>query len=553
MTLADVSISDSLLPDLTCMVADETVTFPTGLIGGASVTCTGIYEVRQADLDLGDPVTNTATVTATAQGQSPDVRAALITMTASATFTLVPQAPAMTLTKHATAVDGEPVSLGSPVTGLDADQVVTWTITARNSGNVTLTGVTVDDPALTDLACTVDDVAASQPATFGPGMALVCTGTTTISQDDVDLGESLTNMATATSDQLEDQTASATVYVAVAGPLLAVAKTVTHVNGEPALIGDGTVPVTGLVLDDVVTWQVTATNGGNVTLDGVTIIDEMLPDMTCTVEDEASTLPVTVNRGQSIVCTGTTTITQADIDLGEPIVNSATADSDRTGPVTTSATVTLAPQAPELALIKSATSGDGPYEEGDTVAYEFLVTNTGNVSLRDVVIDDPMPDLTWDGSTPDGVVGELAPGESVTLMATYEVTVADAEAGELVNEAVARAAFPGCDVAMTTVHAIQVMEGCIVESAVSTVAVSTTAPPVIPPAPTPTVPAPAPHLIGTPPAEAPGSMDVPVVTTLPATGHAEGMNTSRRISGLLLASMAVGILAVGLRRSEDVR
>lgn len=68
---------------------------------------------------------------------------------------------------------------------------------------------------------------------------------------------------------------------------------------------------------------------------------------------------------------------------------------------------------------------------GDTVTYSFVVTNTGNVTLTDVTVTDPLPGL----SAIDCPATTLAPGESMTCTATYTVTLADAEAGEVQNTA----------------------------------------------------------------------------------------------------------------------
>ena len=64
-------------------------------------------------------------------------------------------------------------------------QVVTYTLTATNTGNVTLNNVTVSDtPALTGFSC----VPAIPVATFAPGASVVCTGTHAITQADLDAG-----------------------------------------------------------------------------------------------------------------------------------------------------------------------------------------------------------------------------------------------------------------------------------------------------------------------------------------------------------------------------
>lgn len=66
------------------------------------------------------------------------------------------------------------------------------------------------------------------------------------------------------------------------------------------------------------------------------------------------------------------------------------------------------------------------------------MTNTGNVTLLDVLVDDPLLGIE------DLSVGPLAPGESARVLAPepYTVTEADAAAGVVRNLAVAEAVLP---------------------------------------------------------------------------------------------------------------
>src|SRR5690606_26150276 len=86
----------------------------------------------------------------------------------------------------------------------------------------------------------------------------------------------------------------------------------------------------------------------------------------------------------------------------------------------------------------------GPVKDGATLTYTFVVTNSGNVGLDQVTIDDPLEGLVWDEAYPNGVIGELPRDTSVTVTATYVVTVEDVSAGEVTNEAVAVAVDPTC-------------------------------------------------------------------------------------------------------------
>ena len=77
---------------------------------------------------------------------------------------------------------------------------------------------------------------------------------------------------------------------------------------------------------------------------------------------------------------------------------------------------------------------------GTVITYSYLVTNTGNVTLSNVVVTDPMPGLSainCGGNS--NVIPSLAPGASVTCTATYTTTETDVEAGSITNTATATA------------------------------------------------------------------------------------------------------------------
>src|SRR5690606_12596600 len=102
------------------------------------------------------------------------------------------------------------------------------------------------------------------------------------------------------------------------------------------------------------------------------------------------------------------TITQTDIDLGF-IENQATAEgyapngdmvtdqSDDNSYLENDPTITEICQNPSIALEKTGEfndeNGDGASDVGETISYAFAVTNTGNVTLYDIMITDPLPGI----------------------------------------------------------------------------------------------------------------------------------------------------------------
>jgi uncharacterized repeat protein (TIGR01451 family) len=182
---------------------------------------------------------------------------------------------------------------------------------------------------------------------------------------------------------------------------------------------------------DLISYTITATNSGMATLTGVDVSDALIDGLDsweCTPE-----IPATLAPGESITCTASYGISEADVEAGS-VPNTACAISAETSePVCDDETVYLS----ELEIVKSA---DVDYfsAAGDQITYTVIATNTGEFTLTDVDISDDLIDGldSW-VCTPTLVVAELASGESVTCTATYEVTEADVEAGSVPNVACA--------------------------------------------------------------------------------------------------------------------
>lgn len=80
-----------------------------------------------------------------------------------------------------------------------------------------------------------------------------------------------------------------------------------------------------------------------------------------------------------------------------------------------------------------------PADVGNTITYSFAVTNTGNVTLSNVVVTDPLPGLS---AISPASVATLAPGDSTTFTATYAVTYEDILAGGVLNRALVEGETP---------------------------------------------------------------------------------------------------------------
>jgi uncharacterized repeat protein (TIGR01451 family) len=184
------------------------------------------------------------------------------------------------------------------------------------------------------------------------------------------------------------------------------------------------------VVGQVVPYDFLVTNIGNVTLTDVTVTDT--PVLTTGPTCPESTLA----PGASETCTGTWTVTQANLTAGHVTDTAIATGTPPVGPpvnsppstVTIPVTQTKAGASPGISLTKSA-SVTTYSAAGTVVTYYYKVTNTGNVLLDPVAVSDPMPGLSAI-SCPDT---SLTPGEVETCTATYTTTSAAVTAGSIKN------------------------------------------------------------------------------------------------------------------------
>ncbi|MCE1178129.1 MAG: DUF11 domain-containing protein, partial [Micrococcales bacterium] len=341
VTLHNVTVTDPMLATLTCTPAQ-----PGTLEVKQQMACTGVHTVTQADVDKGK-VLNTAT----AKGDQPDGTP----VTPSDDDVTVPGNGTPNLALEKTVVAG--------TTFAEAGDVITYTLTATNTGTVTLTNVTISDPKLGTLACTP-----ANGSSLAPGASMVCHGAYAVTQDDVDAGK-VVNTATADSDQTTPKDDDVTVPG----------------NGTPNLALEKTV-VAGTTFaeaGDVITYTLTATNTGTVTLTNVTISDPKLGTLACTPANGSSLAP-----GASMVCHGAYAVTQDDVDAGK-VVNTATADSDQTTPKDDDVTVP-GNGFGAIDLEKSVAASTTFSKAGDKITYTLSVTNTGTVTVSNVAVTDPL-------------------------------------------------------------------------------------------------------------------------------------------------------------------
>ena len=473
VTLNNVTLSDPLLDAPNGTLSGGPIA---SLTVGArdSATFTGRYTLQQADIDAGR-FENTATVSATAplgalvSDISDDpANAADIDPNGDGnpddpTVVTLPQAGAITLEKTGVLNDGGDGQA-------DAGDVIDYAFTLTNTGNVTLSEIAVTDTALGGVIGTVQVLAA------GASDASI-TGRYTLQQADIDAGR-FENTAT----------------VSALAPLGALVSDISDDPANPADIdpnGDGnpddptvvTLPQAGAIAlektgvlndggdgradaGDVIDYAFTLINIGNVTLNNVTLSDPLLDAPNGTLSGGPIT-SLTVGARDSATFTGRYTLQQADIDAGRfentatvsataPLgglvsdisddpANTADIDPNGDGNPDDPTVVTL-PQAGAIALEKTGVlndGGDGRADAGDVIDYAFTLTNTGNVTLYNVMLSDPLLDAP-NGTLSGGPIASLTVGarDSATFTGRYTLQQADIDVGRFANTATVSALDP---------------------------------------------------------------------------------------------------------------
>lgn len=404
LDVTGVAVNDPKVSDLAPASVD--------LAAGESATFTASYTLTQADVDAGG-VVNTATATGT------DEYGDEIVSDPSSVDVDVPAAPALEAVK--TAELGDANGNGAA----DAGETIAYSVAVRNAGNVTLTGVTVDDPIVALTPASVD---------LAPGDDETFTGTYTVTDADVTAG-SVVNTATASGttpggDPIESPPTTTTTDTAQIG--LTIVKSAEFADGN----GNGE-----LDLGETIVYSFVVTNTGNVRIEGITIDDAFVTGIAPASAD--------LDGGQQAVFTSAPyTVTDEDVSTGS-VSNTATASGDPIGgtPITSDPSTVTVPTVDPIAawtLVKQAAladaNGNGVADAGETIAYSFRATNTGTLTLSNVSVSDPR--VT--GIAPASAT--LIPGQFVVFTADpYQVTQADVDAGAVFNEATGSATGPNGD------------------------------------------------------------------------------------------------------------
>ena len=429
VSLTGVTPTDTLPDGSTgTLTGPVTDTGAVGVLDVAEVWTYNIsYPVSQAVIDAGNPLVNTVEVTSNETGA--------LTVSDTATTTIDNQ-PSFTVTKT---VDKASVSI---------PELLGYVIEVENTGNATLTNIVVTDQLSNGTTLTLIGPV-GDAGTIGAldvGENWLYTAVYDVSQADIDAGIDLTNTFTIDTAELDPQADSAVTIISTA-PDLEVTKTVDLASvSAPATLN----------------YVISIENTGNVSLSNVTTVDT-LPDSTIAtlVGPLADTgVAGVIDVGETWEYTTTFLISQSDIDDAQPRDNTVVVTTDETGADLFSAVATTTIiTSPSFTVEK--TVDQAQITEPGTLSYDIVVSNTGNVTLNNISLDDTLPDGTTavvTGPVGDvGVADALDVGEVWTYNATFDVTQSDIDAGAaLVNSVVITTdeAGTGSDSATTVVDQV---------------------------------------------------------------------------------------------------
>ena len=258
-----------------------------------------------------------------------------------------------------------------------------------------------------------------------------------MAQSDIDNGKVVDTATAAGTDTLggtspPSDPSTVTIETVPPSPLVGIAKT-----GAVSPSGDQEAAQAG----DTIQYSYLVTNTGNVTLTSVAVDDPTLGPTTCPTPTAPGLAP-----GSAETCTADAVyiVTQTDVDRGS-VTDTATATGTdargTTAPASNPSTATIdtVVPAPAVSVVKSADASggdDGPLFTGETISYSYLVTNTGDVTLTSVAVDDP---TLGPVTCPPPTVRGLVPNASVTCAANsaYTVTPQDVDRGFVTDTATA--------------------------------------------------------------------------------------------------------------------
>ncbi len=465
---------------------------------GETASYNALYIINQAAVDAGG-LSNQASATASSPGNSNDVTDMSDdgddsdgNTTDDPTVTTITTSSSLEVTKTAAVTDNG----GDGNTG--SGDIINYTITVENKGNVTLSGLTLVDTltdgsggslTLTNGPSFSSTTLGSSPGTLKPNEVATYSGYYIISANAA-LTSSINNsvLATAsspgqsnnvtdTSDDGDDSDGNTTDDVTAVSitPLPAIEATKTAVTTDNN--SNGIVD-----LGDTIVYTITVENKGNTSLSSLTLADTLSDgsggSLTLTsgptfTSASAGSSQGTLTLGETATYTASYTITQVAVDAGgtsntvlatasspgntDDVTDTSDDGDDTDSNTTNDPTVVNITASPGIEATKTATvtdNGDGNTGAGDVIVYTITVQNTGGTSLSNISLNDVLTDgngsslsltagPTFVSNSASSAEGSLAVNEIGTYSATYTISNAVENTPSVNNRVTVTASSPG--------------------------------------------------------------------------------------------------------------
>lgn len=308
-----------------------------------------------------------------------------------------------------------------------ANQVIEYQVVVTNTGNITLHSIKIEDN-LVDLTGQVPTESISQNEQLDVGESWTYTYHYTTTQADVDAGQ-VVNKFTVTSTGLTDPE----------NPTVSLPVTDEHTLPAVQLPG---MSLTKSAQEDsfdtlgqVIHYTVEIANTGNITLSEIKLTDSLVDVSAITPSGDENNNQL-LDVGETWNCAYEYKITQVDLDRGF-VRNAAAATSpDVINPTTPPQDehVLEGVKKPGL-LVEKSSQNTSYYDHGQALTYQVKLTNTGNVTLTGIEIEDSLVDVSKLTPTESLVNNQLLEvGETWTYTYTYYVTDEDLLKDTIVNQ-----------------------------------------------------------------------------------------------------------------------
>ena len=375
-------------------------------------TIEGSYEVKQEDIDAQKPVKNMVVGIYDNEEKTSETENPVVDKTEG-----------VKVTKTSNLVKAE----GNKVEGkAEVNDTINYAVIVKNTGNVTLKEVTINDEKLN-----IKD--RKESVTLAPGAeTTIQLGSYTVTQADVDGQEKIYNTVTVNGTKGTDPGTD----VVKATPAINIIKKVAAVKDaeseEFVTVEENT--TVNVKEGDTVKYKLTVENTENVTLTNVVVTDTLVPDF----KEEIDELTPREKRDYYVEY-----VVKADdvanVETNPTLVNTANVVAkykEDEVKDNSSATVDITAK-PDLSiektqsLVKAKGNTSSKAEIGDTINYKIIVRNTGNKKLTSVHIVDSKVGI-------DETI-ELEVGAYKEYDKPYTVGLADLRAeGKILNTATAK-------------------------------------------------------------------------------------------------------------------